>query len=271
MKTNLKNKAKQIRQNVIETAIKNKAGHIAPSLSAVDILVALYYSVMNYRSNEPQWPGRDRLIFSKAHGCYALYAILADIGVIPNQQWQDFCTEKSDLRGCAERNLDYGIEAGCGSLGHGLPIAAGLAYGAKLKGDTYRIYCIAGDGELQEGSCFEAIQFAVKHKLNNLTIIIDRNNLQAMDLLQDVLDNHPDDIINRLKGFALQPQEVNGHDSIAIAELIDRQNNNPSEKPNCVIAHTTKGYGLKCMENIAKFHFRLPVDDELNAGGIAYE
>ncbi len=271
MSVNLKHKAGQIRRDVIETAFRNEAGHIAPSLSTVDILVALYYSAMNYCPDDPHWGERDRLILSKSHGCYALYSILADIGTLPKQKWKDFYTDKSDLKGCAERNLDYGIEAGCGSLGHGLPMAVGIAYAAKLRGDSYHIFCLVGDGEMQEGTCWEALLFATKHKLNNLTIIIDQNNLQAMDFIRDVMDNHASDLIERIKGFWLEPQIAPGHDTEALAEMLHVLKHSSSDTPNCLVAQTTKGYGLKAMENVPQFHFRLPTPDELKAGGAAYE
>ncbi len=177
---NLEKKANQIRKDLIEIAVNNKAGHIASSLSCVDILVALYYNIMNIQKHNTQWKGRDRLIFSKAHGCYGLYSILADIGYISKNDWYNFY-KGSFLMGCVERSLEHGIEASCGSLGHGLPIAVGIAFGAKLQNKTYKTYCIVGDGEMQEGSNWEAIQFAVKHELSNLIIIIDNNKLQAMD------------------------------------------------------------------------------------------
>src|SRR4030043_52399 len=164
----LRKKANQIREDLIEVTVRNGAGHIAPSLSCVDILTALYYRIMNL-SNNPNWEGRDRLIFSKGHGCYGLYAILTDIGYIDRKDWENFY-KGSFLPGCLERSIENGIEAGCGSLGHGLPIAVGIAFGAKLQNKTYRVYCIVGDGEMQEGSNWESIQFAAKHKLDNLTV-----------------------------------------------------------------------------------------------------
>lgn len=129
----LQKKADQIRHEVIEVAVKNGAGHIAPSLSCVDILVALYYNVMKYRLSDPKWVGRDKLIFSKAHGCYALYAILFDKKILPKKEWKGFYTSESNLLGCMGYDLEHGLEAGCGSLGHGLPMAVGQAFGAKLQ------------------------------------------------------------------------------------------------------------------------------------------
>jgi transketolase len=196
-------KANQIRHDVIEVAVRNKAGHIAPSLSTVDILVALYYRVMSYRPRDPLWEGRDRLIFSKGHGCYALYAILADLGTMPKKEWKNLYCSGSKLMGCVERRPKYGLEATCGSLGHGLPMAVGVALGARLQNKRYHVFCVMGDGELQEGSTWEALQFAVKHKLSNLTIIIDSNRLQAMDFIKNILDQRENDLSRRLKGFGL--------------------------------------------------------------------
>ncbi len=262
----LKKKADAIRDEVIQVCVRNKAGHIAPSLSSVDILTALYYDVMAYRPKDPLWEARDRLIFSKGHGCYALYAILADKGVIPKKEWKGFYTPSSSLSGCIERRPKYGFEAGCGSLGHGLPIAVGVAFGAKLWNKNYHTFCIAGDGELQEGTTWEALQFAVKHEIRNLTVIIDSNRLQAMDFVTDVLDKEAHDNIKRIKGFGLSPVVCPGHDVWKLASFLRQARASSGNKPNVIIAKTVKGFGLKCMENVPKFHFRIPNDEELSMG-----
>ncbi len=263
----LKLKADMIRKDVIRVAMKNGAGHIAPSLSSIDILVALYYKVMN-RSADPCWEERDRLVFSKAHGCYGLYAILADIGFVGTEDWELFYNG-STLSGCIERNISRGIEASCGSLGHGLPMAAGLAFGAKLQSKKWHTFCIAGDGEMQEGSVWEALQFAVMHKLDNLIVVIDCNGLQAMDFLKNVLS--PEDVQSDLKrkcdAFGCRTLLCDGHDTGSLAGVLDDAVHTPDSRPKVVIAKTIKGYGLYCMENIPKFHFRLPTADELSMGG----
>ncbi|EKD26354.1 MAG: hypothetical protein ACD_79C01242G0003 [uncultured bacterium] len=254
-------KAKQIRNEVLNVAIKNGAGHIAPSLSCLEILIVLYYKHLNYDFNNPFWEDRDRVIFSKAHGCYALYAILSDKKIIPSDEWKYFYTDKSTLSGCIERRIEYGLEAGCGSLGHGLPLAVGLAYGAKVQNKQFHTYCIIGDGEMQEGTTWESIQFCVKHEINNLTIIIDRNKLQAMDFISGILDVTEKDIISKLKGFGVNPVECNGND---LKDLINAFSNKRSHKlPQVICAQTIKGYGIRCMENIPKFHFRIPTVEEL--------
>lgn len=266
MNLTLKNKTIQIRDKVIDIAVKNNAGHIASSLSCTDILVALYYNVMRYKVDDPRWEMRDRLIFSKAHGCYALYAILADKGVLSEKEWSGFCTTNSSLLGCVEYCLEYGFEAGCGSLGHGLPIAVGQAFGARLQKKEFHTFCIIGDGEMQEGTTWEAIQFAVKHEVNNLTIIVDDNRLQAMDFVVNILDRGVKDKIKRLEGFGLSPVVCDGHDVDELIRVLDKRSIRPLRCPRVIIAKTVKGYGLKCMENVPKFHFRVPTRDEVKLG-----
>jgi len=261
-------KANEIRKSIVHVSVKNGAGHIAPSLSCVDILVALYYNIMTISDN-PLWEDRDRLIFSKAHGCYGVYAILADLGYIDQQDWLSFY-QGSSLMGCIEHNAPHGIEASCGSLGHGLPIATGIAFGAKLQNKRYQTYCIIGDGELQEGSNWEAIQFAVKHKLSNMTLIIDNNRLQAMDFLENVLtpEGKIDDIEKKMAAFGCVVKSCEGHDVMNIVDNLKSWINKKEQlsAPQVLIARTIKGYGLKCMENIPKFHFRVPTDDEMKQG-----
>ncbi len=264
----LEKKADDIRKNTVDIVVKNGAGHIAPSLSSVDILTVLYYRIMNVKPDAEE-EKRDRLVFSKAHGCYGLYSILADKGYLKGKDWQSFY-KGSFLSGCAERSVKHGIEAGCGSLGHGLPIATGMAFGAKLRNRKYRVYCIVGDGEMQEGSNWEAIQFAVKHNLSNLTIIVDHNRLQAMDFLEEILTpkGRKDDLQKKMRGFGAEVKTCNGHN---IKDMVDNiegwsRTKKRGRPPRALIANTIKGYGLKCMENIPKFHFRIPTDKELETG-----
>jgi transketolase len=165
-----------------------------------------------------------------------------------------------------ERRVEYGFEAGCGSLGHGLPIAVGVAYGAQLQGKEYHTFCIVGDGELQEGTTWEALQFAVKHKVGEITIIIDRNHLQAMDFITNVIDREKDDIIKRLQGFGLLPVICSGHDVVELTDCIRQCRTYTNDKPKVIIAETVKGFGLKCMESVPKFHFRLPACEKFVKG-----
>lgn len=263
-------KANEIRKRLVDVAVKNRAGHIAPSLSCVDILTVLYYSVMNLDA-DPKWEDRDRLVFSKAHGAYGLYAILADIGYLDEKDWTQFYKD-SFLKGCIERSIDHGIEAGCGSLGHGLPMATGIAFGARLQKKDYRTYCIVGDGEMQEGSNWEAVQFAVKHGLNNLVIIVDCNGLQAMDSLENILSpqNSYDDLSCKFKAFGAEIIPCHGHRIKYLKKAFEKISANRNKGPAVILAKTVKGYGIKAIENVPKFHFRIPTQAELSEG-LRYE
>lgn len=263
----LKNKADYIRKKVIDVAIRNEAGHIAPSLSCIDILTVLYYHFMNIPPDSQEWEKRDRLLLSKAHGSYGLYAILNDLGFIPEIEWENFYKD-STLKGCVEKNEKYGIEASCGSLGHGLPMATGIAFGAKLQNEKYKTFCIVGDGEMQEGSMWEAVQFAAKYRLSNLTVIVDNNGLQAMDYLENVLTIPDDDneLERKFSAFGFESITCDGHNIDNLISTLNHLNNSDSNKPKALIAKTVKGYGLLCMENIPKFHYRLPTQEELNMG-----
>ncbi|MBI5240591.1 MAG: transketolase [Elusimicrobia bacterium] len=260
-------KADAVRRDVIKVCVANGAGHIAPSLSCVDLLTALYYRVMNIAA-DPLWDERDRLVFSKAHGGYGLYAILTDLGWIAHKDWESFY-QGGPLSGCLSRSPERGIEAGCGSLGHGLPQAVGLAFGARLQKKRWSVYCVVGDGEMQEGSNWEALQFASKHELSDLVVVVDANALQAMDFLKDVLspEDPVKDLREKLEAFGAETAVCAGHDMAALLEGFAGLK--PGRRPRVLIARTVKGYGLRCMEGVAKFHFRLPTPEELEQGGRA--
>ncbi|MEO5366059.1 MAG: thiamine pyrophosphate-dependent enzyme [Magnetococcus sp. WYHC-3] len=235
--------ADEIRQDVIRVAVKNNAGHIAPSLSCVDILYVLYYYIME---------DYDRLIISKAHGAYGLYSILADNGIIPKETWERF-----GLPGCLERMPEYGIEAGCGALGHGLPMAVGLAWALKLRDLPGRVYCLVGDGECQEGTTWEAVQFAKHMNLDNLNIVIDDNSLQAMDFTGNIISGC---LSSRFIGFGLNPVICNGHEHeyLKLGLGIKQE-----FRPSVTICDTIKGYGLPFMMDDPKWHYRIPTENEL--------
>jgi len=262
----LKNKANELRKKTVDFAKRQGAEHIAPSLSTVDILTALYYKKLNVREKKSDWENRDRFVLSKGHAPYALYLILNEFGIIPDEEMKGFLKGGS-LKGCVEFNHDYGLETSCGSLGHGLPVATGIAFGAKLQNKDYKVYCLVGDGEMQEGSMWEAVNFAAKHKLSNLTLIIDNNGLQAMDYTTNVLvdKKNEDHFEKKLDAFGWQVASCNGHDAEKIISALD-QLDKTKDKPKALIANTTKGYGLLCMENIPKFHYRMPTQEEFDMG-----
>ena len=260
----LEDKANYIRDEVIRVACKNNLGHIAPSLSTVDILVALYYQIMNpfalrnelgehyALKNGAVWQERDRLILSKGHGCYALYAILVDLGIIPRTYYEDDVVYGEDaLKGCVEYKPYRGLEASTGSLGHGLPIAVGIALALKKKESKAKVYCILGDGECQEGTTWESLNFASEHNLfTNLKVIVDENRLMALESVK----------LNERSIRGIHPKTVceYGHNMEDIIKAI--------KEYDIIFALTEKGYGLKCMEGEAKFHYRVPTEDELKKG-----
>jgi transketolase len=237
---NLQEKSDRLRNEVIHIAVQNNAGHLASSLSCHNILVALYYNIMTKD---------DHLILSKAHGCYSLYAILADKGIMPKDQWENFNTDKSQLKGCAVYKPEWGIEAGCGSLGHGLPMAVGMAYAMKLQKKPGTVYCIIGDGELEEGTTWESLNFIREHGLNNIVIIIDNNKLRALD-----------GIIKLEMPVCLTASIKDNIEDIITALKLD------TYRFRLLIISTTKGKGLICMENQPKFHYRVPTAEELEEG-----
>jgi len=263
-------KADLARRRVVDVCVRNGAGHIAPSLSCVDVLSALYYRTMQL-DTDPRWIGRDRLVFSKGHGAYGLYAILADLGYVPMEEWERFY-KGSSLAGCVEFDLDRALEAGTGALGHGLPMAVGMAFAAKLRGLDWRTYCVVGDGELQEGSCWEALEFAVHHELGNLCVIVDKNNLQAMGTVDEVLAprGRPQVIAEKLAVFGLETVRVPGHDLVALdTQFSSWASRRAGSAPQAMVAETVKGWGLLAIENKTHFHFRLPSPEEV-AQGVRY-
>ena len=263
----LQKKADYIRNEVIRVACKNKCGHIAPSLSTVDILVALYYEIMqpfkhrvaqSYFIQPKHFQDRDRLVLSKGHGCYALYAILADLGIIPKDAWEDFGLQIRPyaLKGCVEYMSAWGLEAGTGSLGHGLPMAVGMAYATKIQKLPWHTYCIVGDGELQEGSCWEALNFMFEQELKNITVIVDRNGFMALDKIEK------NAIVTLFKGYGYFA--INGHDIFNIVWMLESKE--IDSRGMIIMADTIKGKGLKCMEGKAHFHYRVPTKNEICEG-----
>lgn len=204
-----------LKDRVMEEACKRNMGHIAPSLSCLDIIEVIWN----------KFP-KDKLVLSKGHGCYALYELRGEWGT-----------------GCLE---------GFGSLGHGLPIAVGNAYGNKLLGKKQHIFCIVGDGEMQEGSNWEALSFMYHHGLRNITVIVDYNGLQAMDLCGNVLSQN---LFKRFEGWGFNPIACDGHNYTELLAVL-------KSKPQIVIANTVKGKGFPAMENKPEFHYRVPNGDQ---------
>lgn len=257
--------ANRIRKKTILFSCKTGAGHLAPSLSTVEILTVLFRDMLCYEASKPEWSGRDRFILSKGHGTYAYYVILNELGLLPDFELDYFYTLKASIKGCLTKNSKYMIEASTGSLGHGLPIAVGMAQAFKMQGMSNRVVCMVGDGEMQEGSNFEALQFAYRFKLDNLLLIVDANGLQAMDRVEYVgLDNKR--LAKILKAYCSVSQftEVNGHDELELKGAMTpffSSEKRPNKGFSVLFCHTVKGKGLPFMEDNISCHFRCPTED----------
>jgi transketolase len=227
----------------------------------MDILTVLYHRILNLSPSAWADPDRDRYVQSKGHCVEALYVVLAGCGFFPEEDLQTICKYRSPYVGHPTRKI-RGIEHNTGALGHGLSVAAGMALGLKMKDSTARVYTLMGDGELAEGSNWEAALFAAHQKLDNLTAIVDHNTLQITGATCDVLSLEP--LADKWRAFGWEVSEVDGH---AVGELIlalDRNSYAPG-KPRIVIANTIKGKGVSFMENDKKWHHKVPTDEELAA------
>jgi transketolase len=253
--------AKSIRERDLKMVHKAKLGHIGGDLSAADILVALYFGgVLCVDPKRPTAPERDRFILSKGHGAGVLYTTLAHAGFFPLEELDTFVQPLSRLNGHPDRKKVPGVETNTGPLGHGLPVAVGCALGARMDGAAWRTIVLTGDGELQEGSNWEAALSAAHYRLDNLTVIVDRNGLQQGDFTERTM--HLDPLADKWRAFGWSVREVNGHD---LAALLDVFGQLPFEwgRPNCIIAHTHKGQGVSFMRDRPVWHHRVPNAEEL--------
>ena len=246
-------RSKLLRRLIIKGLEGGGRGHIGSSLSLVEILRVLYDSILAYRPQEPSWTGRDRLILSKGHGCLALYAILADKGFFSEQELKSFCKPESRLGGHPERNKAPGVEASTGALGHGLPMGVGMAIAAKIRNQKHRVVVVVGDGEINEGSVWEAALSASKHRLSNLLVIVDYNKLQSYGLSSEVLNLEP--LSEKWHSFGFDVHAVDGHNITALESLFKRVPLN-YEKPTAIICHTVKGMGFPFAEGQAEWHHK---------------
>jgi len=235
-------------------------GHPGGDLSIADVLAVLFGHVLDVDPSRPGHPGRDRFILSKGHASAALYAAMAEAGFLDRADLDTFLGPLSPLNGHPDRNKVPGVEANTGPLGHGLPIAAGSALAARMDGAAWRTFVITGDGELQEGSNWEAAMAAGHFGLDALTVIVDRNGLQLGDATERTMALEP--LADRWRAFGFGVAEVDGHD---VAALVERFETLPIEpgRPSCVIAHTRKGRGVSFMEDRCEWHHRVPTDAEL--------
>jgi transketolase len=255
----LQKKSIQYRKNILKYIFHANAGHTGGSLSCIDILNVLYNHVMNVSSDNFKSPDRDRYIQSKGHSVEALFVVLADKGFFPEVDLTTLCKYNSHYIGHPTRKVK-GVEQNTGALGHGLPISVGTAIAAKMDKKDFRVFTLLGDGELPEGSNWEAALTASHYKLDNLCAIIDHNKLQITGPTSEVLNTNPID--KKFESFGWAVRNVDGHDFDKLKETFDSM---PFEegKPNLVIAHTVKGKGVSYMENVLKWHHGVPSEKQL--------
>lgn len=254
--------SKDMRKLIFKTAYSGHTGHIASAMSVVEILTSLYFGdILQYNPKNPLWMERDKLIMSKGHASLALYSTLAMAGYFPIEELKTFCHPFSKFGGEPKYGDIPGIEATTGSLGHGLSFAVGIALASKLDSIQNRIYVILGDGECQEGSVWEAAMSAAHYKLDNLTVILDYNKLQAMGEIEDILSLNP--INKKWEYFGWEVLEIDGHNLEEIQEVLSMDRQRDIKKPRIIIAHTIKGKGISFMENVPIWHYRMPNEEEL--------
>ena len=255
-------RATRIRSTSLRMVHRARMGHPGGDLSCADILAVLYFHVLNVQPESPRDPDRDRFVLSKGHASAALYATLAERGFFPVQDLDTYMQPLSPLNGHPDRNKVPGVEANTGPLGHGLPIAVGMAAAARLDGASWRTFVLTGDGELQEGSNWEAIMAAAHLGLDNLTVIVDRNRLQQGDRTETTIQLEP--LADRWRAFGWSVVDVDGHDVEALMAMLGALPKEPG-RPTCVIARTNKGRGVSFIEDRVEWHHRVPTDEELAA------
>lgn len=251
--------ANRLRAETLTMIHRAKSGHTGGSLSSIDILVALHHGLLRLDAQNPKWPQRDRFVLSKGHSIEGYLCVLADLGFFPRSELATFCAPHSRLIGHPNVKVP-GIEVATGALGHGLSIATGMALGAKRKGHGWQTYVLMGDGELAEGSVWEAAMAASCYRLDNLTAIVDRNRLQISGDTEDVMPL--ENLVSKWQSFGWQVAECDGHHIPSIISAIQK-GHAAKGKPHLVIAHTRKGKGVSFIENQAGWHHRVPDEQEL--------
>jgi transketolase len=251
--------AKRLRRHVITMTATAGSGHPGGSLSAADVITALYFKVMRHNPKNPQWPDRDRLILSKGHAAPILYAALAESGYLPVPELSTLRRLDSRLQGHTDRNLTPGVEMSAGSLGMGLSFGIGVALAARLDHCDYRTYVLLSDGECDEGQTWEAALSAAHFKLDNLTAIVDYNKMQLSGWTRDIMNLEP--FNQKWQAFGWRTVDVDGHNFDQILAAL-QEAQNTKNKPTVIIARTVKGKGVSFMENNVKFHGKAPTPEE---------
>jgi len=251
--------AAMVRAQCLRMTHDGQSGHVGSMLSMADMIAVLYESILRVDPKNPRWPQRDRFILSKGHAGGAVYAMLAEKGFFPKEWLSTYYKDDGKLMGHISHHVP-GVEFSTGSLGHGLPVAVGMALAAQQKKQQHRIFCLMSDGDCDEGSTWEAIMFAAQHKFDNLTAIVDYNRVQALGHMEDVIELEP--FAQKLRSFNWAVKEIDGHDYSQIEAALSSL---PLEKgkPSFIIARTTKGKGVSWMENTVSCHYGSVNDEQL--------
>jgi len=247
----LKRLALTIRKDIVRMTTAAGSGHPSTSLSAVEIMTALFFNVLRHDPSNPNWPERDRFILSKGHGAPVLYSAMARSGYFPPEQLMTLRKLDSPLQGHPERQRVGGVEASTGSLVQGLSIGIGMALSAGVDHKNYRVYVLTGDGEIDEGQVWEAAMFAAHHKIDNLTAIVDRNGQQQDGWVKDILNTEP--LIEKWRSFGWHVIDINGHDLQQVLKAFE-ESRAIKGQPTVIIARTVKGKGVSILENNTNFH-----------------
>jgi len=252
--------AREIRKLSLQMVYKAKSSHIGGALSMADILAVLYNEVLNIDPSNPNNSERDRFLLSKGHACTGLYATLALEGFFPSEDLTSYAQDGSIFLSHTNHHIP-GIEISAGSLGHALSVSCGLALAAKRKKADWKTYCLVSDGELDEGSNWEAILFAPQQKIDNLILIVDYNKIQSLGTVKEVIDLYP--LKEKFEAFRWETYEVDGHDHRALKNIFTKAQE-LNGKPKVIIAHTTKGKGISFMENKLLWHYKSPSEEQFN-------
>lgn len=252
--------ARTVRCDIVRTVSHAGAGHPGGSLSAADILTALYFHVMHVDPQNPDWAKRDRFILSKGHGAAGLYSTLAERGFFSTELLKTFGRINSRLQVHPDMHMVPGVEISSGALGQGLSVALGIAMAARLDGRAFRVYCLVGDGESQEGQIWEAAMAAAHYRVDNLTAILDYNNVQLLGPVNEVMDVAP--VPEKWRSFGWEVIEIDGHDMRQIIDALESAQQ-VKDKPCMIVAHTVKGKGVSYMEGQAAWHGKAPTEEQL--------
>ncbi len=259
----LQETARRMRVNILRMLHRAKSGHTGGSLSAADLITALYFRVLKHRPQEPQWRERDRFVLSKGHAAPALYSALALSGYFDPEELMTLRQLNSCLQGHPDMKRTRGVDASSGSLGQGLSIANGLAMGLRLSGIGSQVYVMLGDGELQEGQVWEAAMTAAHYRLGKVTAIVDNNGLQIDGAVKDIMGIEP--LPDKWRSFGWDVEIIDGHHFEEIIPALEKvRAKGPTDRPSVVIARTVKGKGVSFFEGLAKYHGVPPTDDELS-------